>query len=316
MAYPGYSFGAQPAYGFRPPMVSTVRPGTVTAAARPLTTSFSATPTIASAPMLTSRPIGAPMTYSPTVLGAPGMYGTPMVSSPYGGFAYGGPRRIVAQPRYTLGTYAQRGYEARHVTDEKLNNLKEVRAACGLQHIPVSVGLQTFKASAMEGKLTQELFEKAYIDLLGAHGVSAPTAQVCSAVYDLFDRDQNGIVDMMELVCGISLLCQGTEDDKIAAVFKAFDEDGDGFVSMQEMNTFLLSVFRVVLTPAVAGIMRAQGVEVDSAEDLASVTTEECFKDADLNHDGRLSIDEFRKWFYEPSTDPSLVFSPIKNIFH
>ena len=31
---------------------------------------------------------------------------------------------------------------------------------------------------------------------------------------------------------------------------------------------FLLSVFRVVLTPAVAGIMRAQGVEVDSPEDL------------------------------------------------
>ena len=31
----------------------------------------------------------------------------------YGGFAYGGPRRIVAQPRYTIGSYAQKGYEAR-----------------------------------------------------------------------------------------------------------------------------------------------------------------------------------------------------------
>merc|ERR1711981_435637 len=62
-----------------------------------------------------------------------------------GGFAYGGARRMVAQPRYTIGQYAQKGYESRHVTDEKLNNLKEVRAACGLQHIPVSVGLQTFR---------------------------------------------------------------------------------------------------------------------------------------------------------------------------
>jgi Ca2+-binding EF-hand superfamily protein len=245
-----------------------------------------------------------------------------MMASPYGGFAYGAGRRIV-QPRYTIGQYAQKGYEARHsgyearhVTDEKLNNLKEVRAACGLQHIPVATGLQTFKATAQDGKLSKDLFQQSYVDLLAAHGVSAPSEAVCVAVFDLFDRDQNGVVDMMELVCGISLLCQGTEDDKIAAVFKAFDEDGDGFVSMEEMNTFLLSVFRVVLTPAVAGIMRAQGVEVDSAEDLAAVTTEECFKDADLNHDGRLSIDEFRKWFYEPSTDPSLVFSPIKNIFH
>merc|ERR1719498_1165155 len=100
------------------------------------------------------------MTYAPTVLGAPA-YGMPM-ASPYGGVVYGGaPRRIVAQPRYTLGAYAQKGYEARHVTDEKLNNLKEVRSACGLQHIPVSVGLSSFKASATDGKLTKDLFEKA-----------------------------------------------------------------------------------------------------------------------------------------------------------
>merc|ERR1719247_2246717 len=197
--------------------------------------------------------MSAPMTYAPTVLGAPA-YGAPIMATPYGGY-YGGARRIVAQPRYTIGAYAQKGYEARHVTDEKLNNLKEVRAACGLQHIPVSTGLSTFKGIAQDGKLTKDMFEGAYVELLGAHGVGAPSADVCTAVFDLFDRDQNGIVDMMELVCGISLLCQGTEDDKIAAVFKAFDEDGDGFVSMQEMNTFLLSVFRVVLTPAVAGMI-------------------------------------------------------------
>merc|ERR1719240_1902063 len=148
------------------------------------------------------------MTYAPTVLGAPA-YGAPIMATPYGGFAYGGARRIVGQPRYTIGSYAQKGYEARHVTDEKLNNLKEVRAACGLQHIPVSTGLQTFKAIAQDGSLTADAFDSAYIDLLGGHGVSAPSADVCAAVYDLFDRDQNGIVDMMELVCGISLLCQG-----------------------------------------------------------------------------------------------------------
>ena len=32
----------------------------------------------------------------------------------------------------------------------------------------------------------------------------------------------------MELVCGISLLCKGSEDDKIQAVFKVFDENDDG----------------------------------------------------------------------------------------
>jgi len=200
--------------------------------------------------------------------------------------------------------------------DAKLNNLKEVRAASGLQYIPVAVGLLSIKKAAQNDSFEKDVFTSAYIALLEQHNIEAPSADVCNAVFELFDRDGNGIVDMMELVCGMSLLCQGTEQEKIEAVFKAFDEDGDQFVSMDEMNKFLLSVFRVVLTPAVIGIMRAQGVEVESAEDLAWVTTQECFKDADKNHDKKLSLDEFSKWFNEPTTDPSLVFSPIKNIFH
>lgn len=38
---------------------------------------------------------------------------------------------------------------------------------------------------------------------------------------------------MMELVCGISLLCKGSEDDKIQAVFKVFDENDDGRSSIR-----------------------------------------------------------------------------------
>merc|ERR1712118_580159 len=106
-----------------------------------------------------------------------------------------------------------------------------------------------------------------------------PGDNVKHAVFDLFDRDDNGVVDNMELICGISLLCQCTEEDKIHAVFDIFDENGDGFISMDEMFKFLTSVFKVVLTPQVMGVMQSMGVEVESAEDLASVTSLECFKE-------------------------------------
>jgi len=220
------------------------------------------------------------------------------------------------RPRGTRWARSAKAYEAKHITDSKLNNLKEVRSASGLWAVPVGTGLLTIKKAAAAEKFEKGAFTAAYVALLEAHSIEPPSQDVCNAVFELFDRDGNGIVDMMELVCGMSLLCQGTEQEKIEAVFSAFDEDGDKFVSMDEMNKFLLSVFRVVLTPAVIGIMRAQGVEVDSPEDLAWVTTQECFKDADKNHDKKLSLEEFSKWFNEPSTDPSLVFSPIKNIFH
>merc|ERR1712232_193987 len=115
-------------------------------------------------------------------------------------------------------------------------------------------------------------------------------------------------------ICGISLLCAGSEDDKIHAVFDVFDANGDGFISMDEMFEFLTSVFKVVLTPNVMAVMNSMGVEVSSAEDLASVTSLECFKTADLNHDGKLSVQEFKNWFYAPRNDPTFLLSPVQKM--
>lgn len=230
-------------------------------------------------------------------------------------------RRPAAQPQtavptqanYSLGQYQQQAYEAKP-HDPQLKNLKDLRATCGLKYVPVGDGLKGFKSSAVEDKLTRDQFLQGYEGLIQKFGLEVPPQNVKNAVFDLFDRDDNGIVDMMELICGISLLCQGTEEEKIHAVFDIFDENGDGFISMDEMFKFLTSVFKVVLTPNVMGVMRSMGVEVESAEDLASVTSLECFKAADLNQDGKLSIAEFKDWFYAPKNDPSFLFSPMRKL--
>jgi len=221
---------------------------------------------------------------------------------------------IVQQPRYTIGQYSQAAYETKHQEDPQLKNLKELRKNCGLKYVPVKEGLKGLKAGCVDGKLSREDFIRAYVDLLKTYGIEVPSSDVQNACFDLFDRDDNGFVDMMELICGISLLCQGTEEDKIHAVFDIFDENGDGFISMDEMFKFLTSVFKVVLTPQVMGVMQSMGVEVESAEDLASVTSLECFKAADLNQDGKLSISEFKEWFYAPKNDPSFLFSPMRKL--
>jgi len=214
----------------------------------------------------------------------------------------------IGGPAYSQGTY-----EAKHQKDQQLSNLKDLRRTSGLKEIPVGLALTTFKNKANEGQLTREMFLVAYAEIL-ATGEESPSEEVKNAVFDLFDRDDNNVVDMMELICGISLLCGGSEEDKIAAVFGVFDENGDGYISMDEMYKFLTSVFKVVLTPAVIGAMNSMGVDVESAEDLASVTSLECFKTADLNQDGRLSIEEFKNWFWAPKTDPSFLLSPVRTL--
>eukprot|EP00931_Biecheleriopsis_adriatica_P006145 TRINITY_DN10759_c0_g1_i2.p1 TRINITY_DN10759_c0_g1~~TRINITY_DN10759_c0_g1_i2.p1 ORF type:complete len:376 (+),score=73.57 TRINITY_DN10759_c0_g1_i2:87-1130(+) len=224
--------------------------------------------------------------------------------------------RVVATRPSTIGgpAYSQAGDEVKLVEDEKLQNLKELRKVCGLKQIPVNDGLQAFKSAATDNQLSREQFVSAYTELLQARDVAMPRDEVKNAVFDLFDRDANHVVDMMELICGISLLCSGTEDEKIHAVFNVFDENGDGFISMDEMYKFLTSVFKVVLTPVVMNAMNSMGVSVESAEDLASVTSLECFKTADLNHDGKLSVEEFKTWFYAPRNDPSFLLSPVQKL--
>jgi len=215
----------------------------------------------------------------------------------------------LAGPKYT-----QSAYEVKHKDDPQLQNLKELRKTCGLKSIPVSVGLQGFKTMASDGKLTREQFLGAYTLLLQSQAIEVPSDAIKNAVFDLFDRDDNNVVDMMEVICGVSLLCSGAEDDKIHAVFDIFDENGDGVITMDEMFKFLTSVFKVVLTPNVMAVMNSMGVTVESAEDLASVTALECFKTADLDQDGKLSVVEFKNWFYAPRNDPSFLFSPVRKL--
>merc|ERR1719163_868681 len=219
---------------------------------------------------------------------------------------------VLSQPR-VISTTVQPA-EKKPEEDAQLKNLKDLRKNSGLKYVPVGEGLKALKEAASDDKLTKDGFIAAYLKLIEKYGVDAPEKKVQQAVFDLFDRDDNGVVDMMELICGISLLCQGAEDDKIEAVFNVFDENGDGFISMDEMFKFLTSVFKVVLTPNVMGVMNSMGVSVESAEDLASVTSLECFKTADLNHDGKLSVTEFKNWFYAPRNDPSFMFSPMRHL--
>jgi len=215
---------------------------------------------------------------------------------------------------YVQQNASQAAYEAKHQDDPQLQNLKELRKSCGLKSVSVNDALQAFKQGAIDGQLTREQFFVVHAQIMQQFGVEMPPDDVKNAVFDLFDRDDNGVVDMMELICGASLLCTGSEEDKIHAVFNVFDENGDGVISMDEMFKFLTSVFKVVLTPNVMAVMNTMGVTVESPEDLASVTALECFKTADLNHDGRLSVDEFKNWFFAPRNDPSFLFSPVRKL--
>eukprot|EP00931_Biecheleriopsis_adriatica_P122454 TRINITY_DN97440_c0_g1_i1.p1 TRINITY_DN97440_c0_g1~~TRINITY_DN97440_c0_g1_i1.p1 ORF type:complete len:356 (-),score=61.99 TRINITY_DN97440_c0_g1_i1:77-1093(-) len=197
-------------------------------------------------------------------------------------------------------------------SDPELQKVKELCRESGLEDVPVAEGLATFMQAAGGEQLSKGQFLDSYDSLLQARSSKLPTEDLRERLFNMFDRDGNGVVDLMELVCGVALLCGGSEDEKIEAVFQAFDENNDGFISMNEMFTFMTSVFRVGLTPHILTIINSMGAKVLSPEELASLTTLECFRDSDLNQDGKLSVTEFKNWFFAPEHDPAMFFSPLR----
>lgn len=116
---------------------------------------------------------------------------------------------------------------------------------------------------------------------------------VMRRLFDLFDMNGDGVVDFSELVSGLSVLTAGTPDAKVDSTFALFDANGSGYINKTEMTAFLQSVYRV-LFEAQPGTYESLGVEPD---ELARITTDECFREADLPGDGRISLGEFKDWF-------------------
>eukprot|EP00927_Polykrikos_kofoidii_P009609 TRINITY_DN1400_c0_g1_i1.p1 TRINITY_DN1400_c0_g1~~TRINITY_DN1400_c0_g1_i1.p1 ORF type:complete len:433 (+),score=64.43 TRINITY_DN1400_c0_g1_i1:60-1358(+) len=194
-----------------------------------------------------------------------------------------------------------------------LRSIAELQRASKLAEINVCEACGAFQVAAIGGKLTCHAFGDVLVQLLGRHGImDFPDQSIQDAVFDVFDRDKSGKVDMMELLSGVSLFCKGTETDKIDAWFGMFDENGDGYVSMDEMFKFFHSIFKIGCTPEVMSAVNGMGVTVEDAEALASVTALEVFQQADLSRDGRVSKDEFRTWFQSEMHDPAFMFSPLR----
>ena len=97
---------------------------------------------------------------------------------------------------------------------------------------------------------------------------------------------------------GLEKLGFELSDGDLSRLMGRFDVNGDGRIPVEEMTIYLKSVFSV-LYASQPGLAEQVGV---SAEELARVTAEQAFVEADLNEDGVISLDEFKRWYAQAGT--------------
>merc|ERR1740115_197054 len=190
--------------------------------------------------------------------------------------------------------------------------LADIRRVTGLEKYSISEVLELFAAvTDGEGYVSESNFFHCFEELIG-DDISDDDKEILPVVlgkmYELFDTNDDGVLDFTELGTGLTPLVGGTQDEKAKAAFDLYDYNGDGVISLDEMTRYLTAVFKVMYA-AESGTEAKMGCDAGT---LAMVTAEQAFKGADLNHDGKLSFGEFQNWY--SSTQSGVAAQELKEI--
>ncbi|VFV24989.1 guanylyl cyclase-activating protein [Lynx pardinus] len=113
--------------------------------------------------------------------------------------------------------------------------------------------------------------------LLGLQGLNQKANEHVDQVYNTFDMNKDGFIDLLEFIAAINLVVRGKMEQKLKWYFKLYDADGNSSIDKKE----LLNIFMAV--------QALNGQQTLSPEEFTNLV----FHKIDKNNDGELTLEEF-----------------------
>jgi Ca2+-binding EF-hand superfamily protein len=211
----------------------------------------------------------------------------------------------------------------------RINTFRQVLDFCGLQNSTVEDLCNAFLSKASrqtkgdtEPKITKEGFFAALRLLCTWRPKSQAENQriltgLFESIFAAFDRDGNGRPSVIDVACGLTVLCQGKKSDKLEFAFEVLDKNKRGLLSRQDMSKYLRSfltvLMSVALTPALSQNSSSDSMTtMDGAQCEISVPTLQCavtagadwaaeqaFREFDggRKKNTSMSFDDFAEWY-------------------
>ena len=108
---------------------------------------------------------------------------------------------------------------------------------------------------------------------LGQNNTEAELQEIISEV----DIDGNGSIDFPEFltIMARKMKENNNKDEEIHEIFKVFDKEGNGFISVAELSHVMISL----------------------GEEITEEEVKEMIKEADIDGDGQVSYEDFKKFY-------------------
>ncbi|KAF2300694.1 hypothetical protein GH714_015192 [Hevea brasiliensis] len=115
-------------------------------------------------------------------------------------------------------------------------------------------------------------------------------------IFDLFDNNRDGTVDMREILCGFSSLRNSQGDAALRLCFQMYDTDRSGCITKEE----------------VASLLTALPEDCLPADITEPGKLDEIFDRMDANSDGKVTFDEFKAAMQRDSSLQDVLLSSLR----
>ncbi|KAJ3411663.1 hypothetical protein HDV05_001872 [Chytridiales sp. JEL 0842] len=168
-------------------------------------------------------------------------------------------------------------------TSSKLHpdQLQELQEETHFEKKEIQQWHKGFLKDCPTGTLDRPAFQKIYKQFFP---FGDPT-KFAEYVFNIFDKDRNGLIDFKEFLGGLSVSSRGGMEERLGWAFELYDINGDGYISKEEMFKIVDSVYKMV------GSM----VKLPPDEETPEKRVEKVFALMDLNGDGKISMEEFKE---------------------
>ncbi|KAL3499213.1 hypothetical protein ACH5RR_038306 [Cinchona calisaya] len=147
-----------------------------------------------------------------------------------------------------------------------------------------------------DGRLQKEEFQLALLSSSDKHTFFA------DRLFDLFDLEQNGVIEFGEFVRSLSTFHpRAPEADKVSFAFKLYDLRRTGYIKRDELKEMVLALLRES--------------DLILPDDVIEAIVEKTMMEADLKGDGRIDLDEWKELVKRhPSLIKNMTLPYLKEI--